>query len=151
VFDSGSVGPLLALSRLGEFVPARRRSGVYLLILAGVIVYVGASRNVDTRIRAHLADAAERGPVPAFDCALVIERSETEMWPLERALIYALLPKCNTRVKGIDAAERALLATIGVSIVDEQASLRAVVSSKETYSTAAAHLATAHRRLKAIS
>ena len=64
--------------------------GVYILLLAGVVVYVGQSVNVPARLRAHRA-----GGVVAFDDAVFIPCAKKDLKRLEGERIAALRPTHN--------------------------------------------------------
>jgi len=65
--------------------------GIYFLIKDGIIVYVGQSKKVFSRIEAHRED-----PKKDFDAACYFECKENELDIFERVLIQAFWPKYNT-------------------------------------------------------
>jgi len=71
-----------------EFAPPRARCGVYHLVRDGVVVYVGASRNLLGRIGGHEHQAVDT--VRFFFCA------EADLDVTELEHIVALRPPLNT-------------------------------------------------------
>jgi hypothetical protein len=119
-----------ALLRHFTAMPVRRRAGVYLLLRGETVVYIGQSGDVDTRIFAHLAAGRVR-----FDSALVMETPGRRATRLiyERALIYAFAPEGNTMIFTPGKRERAVLALLGVSVLDEDRSLEAARAALEIF------------------
>jgi len=65
-------------------------SGVYFLLLAGEVVYIGQSETVVMRVMEH-----RRRQLKEFDCAAYIEASVSELDAVEGAFIRAFRPKLN--------------------------------------------------------
>jgi hypothetical protein len=79
--------PRAKIERESKRIPPR--IGVYLLMLDGEIVYVGTSRHMPTRVKAHRSNGR------LFDRAYFIGAGETERYALETLLIRLLRPKQN--------------------------------------------------------
>ena len=72
-----------------EFIAASQGPGVYLLLLAGEIVYVGSSLGMGERVEQH------RNYHRPFDQVFFIPTTKEERAALERILIKAIKPKQN--------------------------------------------------------
>lgn len=77
--------------RMKTMVVIPRGIGIYFLIKDGVIVYIGQSKKVFSRIEAHRDD-----PKKDFDTACYFECKEEELDAFEVSLIRAFWPKYNT-------------------------------------------------------
>lgn len=98
---AGMAGTLRELS-------APRVTGVYFLIADGAVVYVGQSVNLASRVHSHESTIQ-------FDRVLFLKVPRSELDAVERAFIYALTPKLNTRVTHPGRGHRAVLARFGAS------------------------------------
>jgi len=93
--------PPPAIVDWSDLVPKIKQatSGVYLLVQASVVVYVGQSVNPLGRLFAH-AHGDAHGPAKEFERAFFLPVPERELDSVEGALIRWLRPEYNGRRKG---------------------------------------------------
>lgn len=77
--------------RMKNMVVIPNSIGIYFLIKDGVIVYIGQSKKVFSRIESHKDDSKKE-----FDSACYFECKEEELDTFEKVLIQAFWPKYNT-------------------------------------------------------
>lgn len=102
---------------------AMLRSGVYLLLHRGTVVYVGQSKQVLRRVYAHrvvwaakrkgrrLTQLRTQGIL--FDDFLMVPCPEDRLDGLERELIQRFRPRCNTLLKGREPVGEVRLRVLG--------------------------------------
>lgn len=99
----------------------KRLVGVYFLIAEGVVVYVGQTADLETRIELHQWEN-----VKVFDRAMWIELSADDLSAYEGALIRALDPKYNDTAPAFRGQDDAVLARLGIVLsADRRAALDA--------------------------
>ncbi len=106
-----SVPPLLSpmLESLYR-IPMTSLCGVYFLVDAEEVVYVGQSVSVHGRVSDHIGDGVKR-----FDRALAIHVPPEDLDATENAFIRALKPRYNRRsTKPCDEDEQAILSRYGL-------------------------------------
>ena len=66
------------------------KTGIYFLMLEGVVVYVGQAKNIRKRIAAHIADGVKQ-----FDAIACVYAQPKNLKELEDGYIEKLLPRYN--------------------------------------------------------
>lgn len=119
--------PLEAIAEHGVDVPlppptpADRPCGVYLLVSAGRVIYVGATSNLPARIANHFHGLGRGTKPKVFDRAIWILLPRAELPAYEGALIRALRPPLNTRLPAPRGRDLEILSRLGLPPHDEKA------------------------------
>lgn len=99
-----------------------RLCGVYFFVLGDEIVYVGATRDIESRIAWHLTytreeflDSGEPNPdYKRFDRLLWFPVPRSKLWQFEGALIRSLRPIHNKRAPAYRGNDNEILAALGL-------------------------------------
>jgi predicted GIY-YIG superfamily endonuclease len=113
------------IAHFAETEVRSRQSGIYLLVRDDVVLYVGSSRDVHSRIASHdslrrrNASSRRREPIP-FTRVFWLALPHRKALAYEAALLRALRPEFNTKIPRVMhlASDGKVLARFGVAGLD---------------------------------
>lgn len=127
----GRLTPIDAIAARGLDVPlvtrVERPCGVYLLISAGQVVYIGATSNLESRLTDHFNGMKHSNPLATprppkvFDRVIWLALPRGELAAYEGALIRSLRPPLNKRAPAPRGRDLEILEHFGLPPHDEKA------------------------------